>query len=926
MKRSTLAARLISVTAASQRRKLLAAHPTLADARLARELKNYCYRVWASEPANARMAARAISTLTEFSPDKETAAMANWVNGIADITSGKLESAVTHLDHASRLLARLGNEHESAQPMVAKLIALAMLGKYKAAQFTGEKALKIFTKFRDQLAAGKIEMNLSNIVSRRDQYKLAEKYCLSAHRRFTKIGERTWQTMAENGLANTYAELNDFKRADEFYGRALANARRSRMHVTVAEIEASMGNLALFRGRYADAIRMLEASRQKYEKLDMPHQTAIAELEIADIYAELNLNFEAAEIYRRLIPTLHRLKMRAEQARARVNFGRTLIATENFAGARAELRRAADLYDRERNSTASASARLNLASLELSQHNYSGALAIADDSAAALDATENVRLRLSADWLRGEILSKMRQFGNAEEILNDALKRSRKFELPAITQSALNSLGVIARETGKTRRAESLFESAIDAAESARAPLPAEEFRMALFAKSLEPYENLIQLHLASGDLERALRSVERARSRSLLESIMSSKPRSGSDGTTKSRDELNWLYGRLARAEDDAERARLQKQILDREKKLSADALRTQSSSRSRTQERSHDIDVRMLQKKLGADNSLIEFVEAAGRYSAFIVTDNRVEFVKDIATEEEILSILEGLHFQFGALRFGAAAIAAFAPQLKSRTDLHLQKLYDALLRPVISELGDRNLILIPAGALNYVPFHALSDGEKYVIESREVNYSPSAAVWMKLNSRKPHAPSNALLMAFADERIPLVDREVEQLAKRLPNTTKLKGKQSTFAAFQKYASKFDLIHLACHGQFRSDNPMFSSLHLADGSVTVRDVCAIRLEAELVTLSACETGLNKIFAGEEILGLARGFLSAGARCLILSLWTVNDRATSVLMADLYDNLQRGKTIAASLRIAQVKLIKEGEHPYFWSPFLVIG
>jgi tetratricopeptide (TPR) repeat protein len=210
MKRSTLAARLIRVTTASQRRKLLVAHPTLADARLARELKDYCYRMWTSEPSNARIAAAALDTLTEFSPDKETAAMASWVNGIAEITGGKLEAAVKHLDNASRILARLGNEHESAQPLVAKLIALAMLGKYKAAQLTGENALKIFTKYRDQLAAGKIEMNLSNIVSRRDQYRLAETYCRSAHRRFKKLGERTWQTMAENGLAYTYAELNDF--------------------------------------------------------------------------------------------------------------------------------------------------------------------------------------------------------------------------------------------------------------------------------------------------------------------------------------------------------------------------------------------------------------------------------------------------------------------------------------------------------------------------------------------------------------------------------------------------------------------------------------------------------------------------------------------------------------------------------------------
>ncbi|MEO8574932.1 MAG: tetratricopeptide repeat protein, partial [Pyrinomonadaceae bacterium] len=307
MKRSTLAARLIHERNNGRRKTLLAGNRALADAALARELKDFCYRVWTSEPAETRKASAALKTLVEFRADKETVALGHWVNGIADITAGRLESAATNLDSASRLLARLGHEHESAQPLVARLIALAMLGKYRAAELTGEKALRIFSKYRDQLAAGKIEMNLSNIVSRRDKYKLAEKYCLSAYRRFKKLGEREWQTMAENGLANTYAELNDFKRSEEFYGRALESAQALRMHVTVAEIEASMGSLALFRGRFAEAIRLFELSRQKYEKLAMPHQSAVADLEIADIYGELNLTAEATEIYRRVIAILQRL-------------------------------------------------------------------------------------------------------------------------------------------------------------------------------------------------------------------------------------------------------------------------------------------------------------------------------------------------------------------------------------------------------------------------------------------------------------------------------------------------------------------------------------------------------------------------------------------------------------------------------------------
>jgi tetratricopeptide (TPR) repeat protein len=926
MKRSTLASRLIRERNNSRRTKLLAANPALADAALARELKDFCYRVWTSEPADTRKASAALKTLAEFCADRETTALRYWVDGIADITAGKLESAVKNLESASRRLSRLGNEHESAQPLVAKLIALAMLGKYKAAELAGEKALRIFSKHRDQLAAGKIEMNLSNIVSRRDEYRLAERYCLSAYRRFKKLGEREWQTMAENGLANTYAELNDFKRAEQFYARALKNAGALRMRVTVTEIEASMGNLAFFRGRFADAIRLLELSRQKYEKLGMPHQSAVADLEIADIYGELNLTSEAAGIYRRIIPILQRLKMRAEEARARANFGSTLIGVGNFKAARTELKRAADLFERERNQTASASVRLRLCSLELSLGKYPEALAIVTNASNALDHTDNARLRLSAAWLHGEVLSKMERFDESENLLSKALKDSLKFEQPMVTRAALNSLGVIARLTDRLTYAETLFESAIAATESARAPLPGEEFRMAFLAKSLEPYENLTRLHLAQGDFEKAFISVERARSRTLLDAVGSRKPEHKNNASTKLREELNWLYSRLARAENE-ETSSLQSKIREREKKLSTLSLRTAGSSSAKTiRSGSGRLELGALTNQLGREKVLIEFVEQGGRYSLFVVTNNRIDYVEDVASETEILSLLEGLHFQFGSLRFGGSAIAAFAEQLKARTDAYLAKLYDKLLRPIARNIEGRDLIVVPSGALNYVPFHALFDGKNYVVENKRVAYSPSAAVWAKLNSKRPRPAKSALLMAFADERIPLVNLEVAQLEKILPDAKKITGRQATFASFQKNAPDFDLIHLACHGQFRPDNPMFSSLHLSDGWVTVRDVYASRLDAQLVTLSACETGLSKVAPGAEILGLARGFLSAGARALLLSLWTVNDEATANLMGDLYSNLQRGTDVSASLRIAQKRFIDRGAHPYYWSPFFVIG
>jgi len=262
----------------------------------------------------------------------------------------------------------------------------------------------------------------------------------------------------------------------------------------------------------------------------------------------------------------------------------------------------------------------------------------------------------------------------------------------------------------------------------------------------------------------------------------------------------------------------------------------------------------------------------------------------------------------------------------QLKARADVVLMRLYDILLRPLENSLQAKRLIIVPVGPLHYVPLAALHDSERYATQKFEIASAPSAAVWRELQRRKGGKFRSSLLIAHADERIPLVENEVKELRNIVPEPAVLTGRNATFAAFQAEAGRHDLIHLACHGQFRPDNPMFSSLHLADGWITVQDLTRQRLKAKLVTLSACETGLSKVFAGDELLGLARGFLAAGAASMVVSLWTVNDEAATQLMQNFYLSLQRGASPAASLKDAQNAFIAGGAHPYLWAPFVCIG
>jgi CHAT domain-containing protein len=132
--------------------------------------------------------------------------------------------------------------------------------------------------------------------------------------------------------------------------------------------------------------------------------------------------------------------------------------------------------------------------------------------------------------------------------------------------------------------------------------------------------------------------------------------------------------------------------------------------------------------------------------------------------------------------------------------------------------------------------------------------------------------------------------------------------------------------LIHIATHGYFRQDNPLFSSIRLGDSHLSLYDIYHLELPAELMVLSGCATGLNVISPGDELMGLVRGLLQAGAQSLILSLWDVHDKSTMEFMLALYTELLGGRSKPEAMQAAMIKIRNSYPHPYYWAPFSLIG
>ena len=253
-------------------------------------------------------------------------------------------------------------------------------------------------------------------------------------------------------------------------------------------------------------------------------------------------------------------------------------------------------------------------------------------------------------------------------------------------------------------------------------------------------------------------------------------------------------------------------------------------------------------------------------------------------------------------------------------------MKELYDELIAPISPRLKASHLIFVPHGLLHYVPFHALFDGSQHLIDRHTVSYSPSASIFALCQSRTANSTGSSLIFGIPDPQAPAILDEVQALNGVLDQAELFVGPKATEEVLRSKGPASRLIHIATHGRFRQDNPMFSAIRLGDSFLSLFDLYQFRLPVELITLSGCSTGLNVVSAGDELMGLARGLLHAGAQSLILSLWDVHDKSTAEFMTVFYRLLQQGKTKAAALRAAMLELRSRYPHCYQWAPFILVG
>jgi CHAT domain-containing protein len=246
----------------------------------------------------------------------------------------------------------------------------------------------------------------------------------------------------------------------------------------------------------------------------------------------------------------------------------------------------------------------------------------------------------------------------------------------------------------------------------------------------------------------------------------------------------------------------------------------------------------------------------------------------------------------------------------------------LSDYLIEPISEYLCEGDLIyFVPYGLLHYLPIHALELNGEPVIKKHPVAYSPSASL-LKFCQNK----GSGRLQSCASFGV-VFEEEAKDVAE-LFNTNPYNGYSATKDKVLENCTDKDIIHFSCHGGFDDKDPLSSGVELYEGVLTAREIFDMRWNTELVTLSACQTGLNQRSPGDDLIGLTRAFIYAGAPSVIVSLWSVDAHSTQELMHEFYTLLKNGTDKATALQEAQKKIMeKEGySHPYYWAPFVLVG
>jgi tetratricopeptide (TPR) repeat protein len=845
---------------------------------------------------------------------------------------------------------------DTAVIQMHRVFALTQMGRYEEALAESHASRRVLMRGAPIYLA-QLETNVGILYYRLDRYPKAIEHYERAREILGPEGDETTRAVIDTNLSHALMEMDEHGEALSLLEGAAAAMARTGQALWAAQTRFHIGYLQFLRGDYNAALTTHYQAREELTRLGSVQLVAWCNHEIAEILLALNAFDDASESAGLARASFAELNLPYESAQAAVVHALASMGRQEFDQAQSDFLEARQVFAQDDNTTLVALIDSYLSELAIRRNQPVEAAKYAASSLRVF-----ARQKLSTRAAYARLLSARAAYDSgdlkrASRMARGALETVEGLFAPAVAYQSHHLIGRIERDRNRSLPALKSFRTAVETIERMRGGIAADEFKATFLNDKIQAYEDAIAACLDHGGdelIEEAFRLVESSKSRALADLLaryVRTSSESDAEGTPDIRErlsklieDLNWYGSQAGLAEDKGDQRsaevadRYRHAVVRCERQIGQLFRRMETDAPAFAEiQRMDGALVADLRETLQPGETVVEYFTTGEHVSAFIATRDGFQVVRRLAAKSEVERLLATLRFQIEKFNYGPEYVEAYFGQLRRGANEILGQLYTTIFAPLEAALNGDRLIVIPHGALHYVPFHALHDGSGYLIDRFEISYAPSAAVLKLCRTRhaaglvadlKPRSSNGDMLVALgaAESGTPQIEAEIYALAALFPNSVTLTGEQATRENLLAAAPRARFLHLASHGYFRRDNPMFSFLKLSGGNLHFYSLLDLKLTADMVTLSACHTGVNKVFPGDELHGLVRGFLYAGAPSVVASLWAVSDRSTAEFMREMYTQIRAGQTKRAALRRAQLAIKDAYGHPYYWAPFVLMG
>ncbi len=794
------------------------------------------------------------------------------------------------------------------------------LSEYDEGLKTGKKALEYFKRKNLLNHAAQVMTNIGNIYHRMDKNRLALSYYDKAKDIFSQQGGVACAIVDFN-RANIFANMNELTKAKKLYIEAGLFYKNSQMELAYQQTEYSIAYLFFLESKYTDALRLFEKVYDSFEELGDKTSAAVTQLDLAELNLQLNQYGSAIMLSEMIIPIFRKYKMPYEDGKAYYFSAIAKLELGDIFQTQKLLKEAKKVFVKEKNNLWLGMIENANNSLFISNKKYKKALEASISAKKYFRKSKDIRREHDADisHIQALFLSKneKRAISKLKQLQNNSITLEQQRKIHAL-------LGEYYFKKKMYQLAQEEFKNAVRIIEIMMEALYYEEIKFFFAADKFKIYSRIVECSLCLGKVETSY--FQNLNALSLLnEKII---PKSSLKGKVPDKilSQINSLRHILSQAykfPQKGERSavavhdiqKTEKQLWHFEQKARVSYNFDKQKNRKTVDKTSVFIP--------NKNELVLNYFISENKVGVFVQSKNDLSFIELQITLQELTELIRKIQFLFEQSLHKTGI--ANSIEIKRA---YLLKLYQLLIAPIQIKDETERVYIIPDGILTQIPFIALCDDSGKYLKDRY-----AVSIITDPNSMNNNAAEKIdfsklqnSIFSVSHESLPFVDIEGDKIHNRFKKSFCYKRqKANTLNLKRELKESTGFIHLAAHASRSSENPLFSRILLSDGVLFPFDLFGQGIQAELVTLSGCQTAAPGLNYGNTF-SLAKTFYRAGSRFVLASLWPIDDKVTMMFMNEFYYQLSKIKNVEKSYTNAIQKISIQITDPAFWGAFILIG